>query len=90
MLVIAAVSYLYVTVKMLTTFLGIKFYPTYSAFTFPYVISALAFRLGNGFLAERGITFFTPIAQISVWIAVAVVVYVSLHYIRFFRYVLKF
>jgi len=90
MLAIAAISYLYVTVKMLTTFLGIRFYPTYSSFTFPYVISALAFRLGNAFLIERGITFFAPFAQISMWIAVALVAYVFVHYIRFFRFVLKF
>lgn len=90
MLVISSISYLYVTVKMLSSLLWTGFYPTYSAFTFPYVISALAFRLGNGFLAERGITFFAPIAQISMWIAVIIVAYVFLYYIRFFRYVLRF
>jgi len=87
---IALASYLYVTVKMLTTLLRIRFYPTYTAFTFPYVISAIAFRLGNAFLVERGINFFTPIAQLSMWIAIAVVLYVFVHYIRFFRFVYKF
>ena len=87
---IAIISYLYVTVKMLSTLLWKGFYPTYPAFTFPYVISALAFRLCNGFLVERGITFFAPVAQISMWIAVILVAYVFLHYIRFFRYVLSF
>lgn len=89
MLVIAVVSYVYVTVMMFSL-LRIKFYPTYAAFTFPYVISALAFRLGNGFLAEQGITFFAPVAQISVWIAVAAVLYVFFHYIRYFVFWLKF
>ena len=89
MLSIAVISYLYVTVMMFFL-LRIKFYPTYAAFTFPYVISAIAFRLGNAFLAERGITFFAPFAQISVWIAAAMVLYVLAHYIRFFWFWLKF
>ena len=89
MLAITAVSYLYVTVMMFSL-LRIKFYPTYAAFTFPYVISALAFRLGNGFLVQHGITFFAPVALISVWIAAAVVLYVLVNYIRFFWFWLKF
>ncbi|MCL2201244.1 MAG: C4-dicarboxylate ABC transporter, partial [Oscillospiraceae bacterium] len=90
MLAIAILSYIYVTVKMLTTFLKVRFYPTYSAYTFPYVISALAFRLANGFLIERGITLFAPVAQITQWIAVAVVAYVFINYIRYFKFVLKY
>ena len=89
MLAIAVISYLYVTVMMFSL-LRIKFYPTYAAFTFPYVISAIAFRLGNGFLVERGITFFAPFAQISVWLAVAIVLYVLVHYVKFFWFWLKF
>jgi len=90
MLGIALLSYIYVTIKMLTTFLKVRFYPTYSAYTFPYVISALAFRLINVFLTGQGFTVFTPIAQISQWIAVVLVVYVFISYIRYFRFVLKF
>ena len=90
MLAVALASYIYVTVKMLTSLLAIRFYPTYSAFTFPYVISALAFRLGAGFLAERGIYFLVPIAHASQWIAVAVVVFVIVHYVMYFRFWLKF
>lgn len=90
MLAIAVINYVYVTVKMLTTLLPIRFYPTYAAYTFPYVISAIAFRLGAGFLTSKGIHFFTPFAQASQWIAIAVVIYVSVHYIKYFRYWLKF
>jgi len=90
MLCLAVISYIYVTVKMLTTYLKIRFYPTYAAFTFPYVISATAFRLGNAFLVERGINFFAPVAFISMWIAVVIVAYVLIRYLRFFRFVLKF
>ena len=90
MLAVALASYLYVSFMMVTRLLRLGFYPTYAAFTFPYVISALAFRAGAAFLAERGIHFFTPIAQVSQWIAVAVVVYVLVRYILFFGWWLKF
>jgi exfoliative toxin A/B len=90
MLTIAVLSYFYVMVKMLTNYLKVKFYPTYSAFTFPLVISATAFRLGNNFLAAQGYDFLAPLAIVSEWIAVAVVLYVFVHYIQYFRYVLKF
>jgi exfoliative toxin A/B len=89
MLIIAVASYVFVSVMMLSL-LRIKFYPTYAAFTFPYVISATAFRIGAAFLAERGIYFFTPVAHISQWVAVAVVLYVFAHYVRFFWWWLKF
>ena len=90
MLAIAAASYVYVTVMMFSL-LRIKFYPTYSAFTFPYVISAIAFRLGANFLAGRhGFYFLFNIADVTMWIAVVVVVFVVIHYIKFFRFWLRF
>ena len=90
MLALALASYIYVTIKMLTSLLKIKFYPTCAAYTFPYVISAAAFRLGAAFLAEQGINFLTPIAQLSQLIAVMVVAYVVVHYVMYFRFWLKF
>ncbi|MCL2599891.1 MAG: TDT family transporter, partial [Treponema sp.] len=75
MLAIAVASFVYVT-AMMFTLLRIKFYPTYAAFTFPYVISATAFRIGAGFLADRGFHFFAPIAQVAQWMAIAAVVFV--------------
>ena len=89
MLVLAAASYVYVTLMMFSL-LRIKFYPTYAAFTFPYVISAIAFRIGTNFLADRGLEFFLLVAQAAQWIAVAVVIFVLLHYIRYFVFWLKF
>lgn len=90
MLAIAAVSYIYVTFMMFSL-LKIKFYPTYAAFTFPYVISALAFRLGANFLADRhGFHFLINIADVTMWIAVVLVVYVIVHYIKYFRFWLRF
>jgi len=90
LLALAVISYIFVMIKMLSEYLKVRFYPTYSAFTFPFVISATAFRFGNAFLIERGISFFAPVAEISLWIAVVLVAYVFIHYIRFFRFVLKF
>lgn len=90
MLAIALINYIYVTFKMLTTLLAVRFYPTYAAFTFPYVISAIAFRLGAAFLAAKEIYYLAPFAEASQWIALAVVVYVILHYIKYFRYWLQF
>jgi len=90
MIAIATVSYLYVTFMMFSL-LKIKFYPTYAAFTFPYVISAIAFRLGANFLANRhGFYFLTTLADATMWISVAVVIFVSIHYIKYFRFWLRF
>lgn len=83
MLVIAAVSYIYVSINMVFL-LRLKFYPTYSAFAFPYVISAIAFRVVNTFLIKKGIDFFAFVPRISEWAAVAVVVYVLICYIKYF------
>jgi len=90
MLIIAVLSYAYVTFKMITTFLKIKFYPTYAAFTFPYVISAIAFRQGNNFLSAQGVDFLAPLAVVSEWVAIILVLYVLIHFIRFFKYILSF
>jgi len=91
MLAIAAVSYLYVSYMMVSSLLKIKFYPTYAAFTFPYVISAIAFRLGANFLSARhGLDFLLPIADITMWIAVVVVAFVLQHYVRYFRLWLRY
>ncbi|MCL2574723.1 MAG: TDT family transporter [Defluviitaleaceae bacterium] len=90
MLAIATISYIYVSCMMLQL-LRIKFYPTYAAFTFPYVISAIAFRLGAGFLAARhGLDFLLIAADITMWIAVVVVAFVLVHYVKYFRFWLKY
>ena len=90
MLAIAAASYIYVT-AMLASILRKKFYPTYAALTFPYVISALAFRIGADFLASRyGFDFLIHIANATQWVAVAVVIFVLIHYARYFVFWLKF
>jgi len=84
MLTVAFATYILVLIKMISL-LRIEFYPTYSAFTFPFVISATAFRIGASFLAERGIHFFSYVAHISLWVAVVLVVYVLVRYMMFFH-----
>jgi exfoliative toxin A/B len=82
MLVITVISYIYVSVNMVFL-LRLKFYPTYAAFTFPYVISAIAFSSANTFLMENGYDFFSFAPIISKWVAVIVVSYVLIRYAVF-------
>jgi len=82
MLVVAVIGYIYVSINMVSL-LRLKFYPTYAAFTFPYVISATAFNAVNVLLVENGYNFFYPAAIISKWIAIVVVVYVLIRYAIF-------
>ena len=82
MLFIAAVSYIFVSVKMFSL-VRLKFYPSFAAFTFPYVISAIAFELTNVFLVDNGYYFFSFMPIISKWIAIIVVAFVSVRYLQF-------
>lgn len=82
LLALAVASYLYVTVCMIFL-LRLKFYPTCAAFTFPYVISAVAFKAANNFLVKNDIQFFGFVPKAAEWIAIAAVVYVLVRYIMF-------
>jgi len=86
MLAIALVSYIYV-LAMLIPILLKKFYTSYTAFTFPLVISAFAFRLGAAFInvfQDEPLKWLTTLTDITMWIAVAEVAFVIFHYIRYF------
>lgn len=82
MLGITLISYIYVSVNMIYL-LRLKFYPTYAAFTFPYVISAVAVKSANAFLVNNGYHFFSFVPKIFEWAAVLVVVYVLFRYLAF-------
>jgi exfoliative toxin A/B len=82
MLAICVISYIYVTVNMISL-VRLKFYPTDAAFTFPYVISAVAFKSANAFLVKNGLGFFSSVPKISEWIAIVVVAYVLVRYVAF-------
>jgi len=86
MLAVAVVFYVYVTVNMFSL-LRLKFYPTYAAFTFPYVISAVAFNSANAFLMESGYNFFQFMPKIAEWIAIAAVIYVLIRFVAFLFFV---
>lgn len=65
--------------------LKLPFYPSYSAFTFPLVISALSLKLTNAFLVNAGkeIAILKYIVKFEELLAVIMVLYVLLRYIVF-------
>lgn len=66
--------------------LRLRFYPSYAAFTFPLVISAIAIKKTNGFLmsTNSGIGVLKNIVLIEEFLAVTIVVYVLARFISFF------
>lgn len=54
--IIAIIMTIYALIQM-PKMLRLPFYPSYSAFTFPFVISAIAFNGMTGYLESQGITF---------------------------------
>ena len=82
MLTVALIKYICVTVKMVSL-IRLKFYPTFAAFTFPYVIGATAFKMGNDFLIANGYTFFSFVPVFSEALAVLIVAYVFVRYAIF-------
>ena len=71
--------------------LKLKFYPSYSAFTFPFVITAIAVKGANGYLVKAGIEtghlgLLVPFLEI--W-SVAMVAYVLIRYILFLACAVK-
>lgn len=70
---------------MLPRLLRLKFYPSYSAFTFPLIISGIAMKLTNGFLTKSGnpVAWLVYLVKFQEAIAVMVTLYVLYRYIRF-------
>lgn len=77
-------SYLCVLLQ-LPKLLKLKFYPSYSAFTFPLVISAISIKLTNGFLVkiEKPIAILKYVVNFEELVALAIVIYVLIRYIGF-------
>lgn len=65
--------------------LKLKFYPSYSAFTFPFVISAIAIKKTNLFLQNNNynLSFLKYIVKFEESFAVLIVIYVLVKYIGF-------
>lgn len=69
----------------LPSLLKLKFYPSYSAFTFPIVISSISLKLANNALTKSGnsISFLKYLVKLEEFLAVAIVIYVLIRYIAF-------
>lgn len=65
--------------------LKLKFYPSYAAFTFPCVISAIAIKKTNAFLIsiDQGIPILKYIVKFEELLAVVISLYVLIRYIEF-------
>lgn len=71
--------------------LKLKFYPSYSAFTFPFVISAIAMNIVNKYLlmSGNGLSIINFIAKFEIVWAIIMVVYVFLRYALYMANVTK-
>lgn len=83
-LFLSTLFYVY-SLSVLPGLLKLKFYPSYSAFTFPLVISALAMKLAAKFLKDSGqnialLPYFVNFQEI---IAVLIIIYVLYRYLKF-------
>lgn len=74
-----------VALTMLPRLLKLPFFPSYSAFTFPIVISALAEKLTNGFLIKSGnaLPFLDGLVLFQVILASALCLYVLGRFVQF-------
>lgn len=84
MLIVATVIYIFALVKAVT-YLKMPFYPSYAAFTFPFVISAIASKQTMACVANMGrpIPFLKYVVLIETVLAVIFVVYTFLRYMGF-------
>ncbi|WP_313758215.1 TDT family transporter [Tissierella sp.] len=84
LLALSQLSYLFVLLQ-LPRLLKLKFYPSYSAFTFPLVISGISIKLINGFLinAEKPIVILKYLVKFEELIGIVIVLYVLIRYISF-------
>lgn len=84
LLIVSQLSYLWVLCQ-LPKLLKLKFYPSYSGFTFPLVITGISLKLTNGFLVSQGkpIALLKYLVKFEEFIGVAIVVYVLIRYIGF-------
>lgn len=84
LMVLSIIMYISVII-MLFRLLKLKFYPSYSGFTFPLVISGIAMKLTNGFLTKSGhtISWLKYLVEFQEAAAIVMVLYVLFRYIQF-------
>lgn len=74
-----------VAMIILINLLKLRFYPSYSAFTFPLIISGVAIKLTNGFLIKSGqaILPLQYLVKFQEAVAIVITLYVLVRYIKF-------
>lgn len=84
MLLVATVIYIFALVKAVS-YLSLPFYPSYAAYTFPFVISAIASKQTFACAAkmERPLPFLKYVVLIETIIAVVLVAYTFIRYMGF-------
>lgn len=84
MLVLATVLYIFALIKAIG-YLKLQFYPSYAAFTFPFVISAIASKQAAACLAnmKQPMPFLQPIVFVETIIAVVFVIYTFIRFMEF-------
>ncbi len=84
MLALATVLYIFALVKAVG-YLKLQFYPSYAAFTFPFVISAIATKQTMACLANMGqpVPFLKPVVLVETSIAAVFVVYTFIRFMGF-------
>lgn len=82
MFILCIISYLFALYTMTKT-LRIQFYPSYSAFTFPLVISAVALKMSSAYFAQGSNYLLSLLSRCSFSIAIGAVLYVFIKYCIF-------
>lgn len=84
MLVLATVLYIFALVKAIG-YLKLQFYPSYAAFTFPFVISAIASKQTAACLAnmKQPLSFLKPVVLAETIIAAVLVIYTFVRFMGF-------
>lgn len=84
---IAAQCLFFFILSLMPKLLKLPFYPSYAAFTFPFVITATALRLSLNYYDRIGMglhVFFHYLYIFEMIVATLIVAYVTLHYCKFF------
>ena len=81
LLVLASALYIMVLVK-LPGYLKLPFYPSYAAFTFPFVITAIATKQSMACLTKMGmaVAWLSPVVLVETIIAAVLVIYALVRY----------
>lgn len=84
-LMILSLTMYAIALSLLPKLLKLKFYPSYSSFTFPLIISGICIKLTNGFLIKTGqpILALGYLVKFQEVLAIAMVLYVLIRYILF-------